>query len=172
MARVAAEPIARELHAGLSTVQWAVSGYLLALGAGLAGTACLARRFGTLPVYRASVVAFTIASALCALAPDAGGLVAARVVQGLAAAPLVPLAKACHSEVRKRGEEGVGRADDERAGGKQAALADVGVEPWPGAAGCEAGDRERTRHRPGRLPGPRRNKPVRGSGPAQRQTQQ
>jgi len=51
---VAVEPIARELHASLTTVQWAVSGYLLALGAGLAATAYLARRFGTLPVYRGS----------------------------------------------------------------------------------------------------------------------
>jgi MFS family permease len=51
-----------------------------------------ARRFGTLPVYRVSVLAFTIASALCALAPDAALLVAARVLQGLVAAPLVPLA--------------------------------------------------------------------------------
>jgi EmrB/QacA subfamily drug resistance transporter len=89
---VAVEPIARELHASLTTVQWTVSGYLLALGAGLAGTAYLARRFGTLPVYLASVIGFTIASALCALAPDAALLVAARVVQGLVAAPLVPLA--------------------------------------------------------------------------------
>jgi len=89
---VAVEPIARELHAGLTTVQWTVSGYLLALGAGLAGTAYLARRFGTLPVYRASVAAFTLASALCALAPDVTLLVAARVLQGLVAAPLVPLA--------------------------------------------------------------------------------
>ncbi len=88
---VAVEPIARELHASLTTVQWAVSGYLLALGAGLAGTAYLARRFGTLPVYQASVAAFTAASGLCALAPDAGFLVAARVLQGLVAAPLVPL---------------------------------------------------------------------------------
>ena len=68
---VAVEPIARELHASLTTVQWTVSGYLLALGAGLAGTAYLARRFGTRPVYRVSVIAFTLASALCALAPDA-----------------------------------------------------------------------------------------------------
>jgi EmrB/QacA subfamily drug resistance transporter len=89
---VAVEPIARELHASLTVVQWTVSGYLLALGAGLAGTAFLARRFGTLPVYRASVVAFTAASALCALAPGAGVLVGARIVQGLVAAPLVPLA--------------------------------------------------------------------------------
>ena len=89
---VAVEPIARELHASLTVVQWTVSGYLLALGAGLAGTAFLARRFGTLPVYRASVIAFTAASALCALAPGAGVLVGARIVQGLVAAPLVPLA--------------------------------------------------------------------------------
>jgi EmrB/QacA subfamily drug resistance transporter len=43
-------------------------------------------------VYRVSVIAFTVASALCALAPDAAVLVAARVLQGLVAAPLVPLA--------------------------------------------------------------------------------
>lgn len=89
---VAVEPIARELHASLTVVQWTVSGYLLALGAGLAATAYLARRFGTLAVYRVSVIAFTAASALCALAPDAGVLVGARIVQGLVAAPLVPLA--------------------------------------------------------------------------------
>jgi EmrB/QacA subfamily drug resistance transporter len=89
---VAVEPIARELHAGLTAVQWTVSSYLLALGAGLAGTAYLARRFGTLPVYRASVIAFTAASALCALAPAISVLVGARILQGLVAAPLVPLA--------------------------------------------------------------------------------
>ena len=89
---VAAEPIARELHASLGTVQWTVSGYLLALGTGLAGTAYLARRYGTLPVYRASLIAFTVASVLCALAPGAGPLIAFRAAQGLVAAPLVPLA--------------------------------------------------------------------------------
>ena len=89
---VAAEPIARALHAPLGTVQWTVSGYLLALGTGLAGTAYLARRYGTVPVYRVSLAAFTVASALCALSPGAGALIAFRAVQGLVAAPLVPLA--------------------------------------------------------------------------------
>ena len=89
---VAAEPVARSLHASLGTVQWTVSGYLLALGTGLAGTAYLARRYGTVPVYRVSLVAFTVASALCALSPGAGALIAFRAVQGLVAAPLVPLA--------------------------------------------------------------------------------
>ncbi len=89
---VAAEPIARALHASLSTVQWTVSGYLLGLGTGLAGTAYLARRYGTVPVYRVSLAAFTAASALCALSPGIGALIAFRAVQGLVAAPLVPLA--------------------------------------------------------------------------------
>jgi EmrB/QacA subfamily drug resistance transporter len=89
---VAAAPIARELHASLATVQWTVSGYLLALGTGLAGTAYLARRYGTVRVYRASLAAFTAASALCALAPGIGALIAFRAAQGLVAAPLVPLA--------------------------------------------------------------------------------
>ncbi len=89
---VAAEPVARALHASLGIVQWTVSGYLLALGTGLAGTAYLARRYGTLPVYRASLAGFTIASALCALSPAAAALIAFRAVQGLVAAPLVPLA--------------------------------------------------------------------------------
>jgi MFS family permease len=89
---VAAEPMARALAAPLTTVQWTVSGYLLGLGTGLAGTAYLARRYGTVPVYRVSLAAFTAASALCALSPGIGALIAFRVVQGLVAAPLVPLA--------------------------------------------------------------------------------
>jgi MFS family permease len=89
---VAAEPVARSLHASLAAVQWTVSGYLLALGTGLAGTAYLARRFGTLAVYRTGLVAFTAASALCAVAPGIGALIGFRAVQGLVAAPLVPLA--------------------------------------------------------------------------------
>lgn len=89
---VAVEPIARSMHAALGTVQWAVSGYLLALGTGLAATAYLARRYGTLPVYLASLVGFTVASAACALAPDPGWLIGTRAMQGMLAAPLVPLA--------------------------------------------------------------------------------
>jgi len=89
---VAVAPIARQLHAPLTEVGWAISGYLLALGVGLAATSWLARRFGTLPVYAVSLLGFTLASAGCAAAPDARLLIAARLVQGLAGAPLVPMA--------------------------------------------------------------------------------
>lgn len=89
---VAIAPIARDLSAPIDQVQWVASGYLLALGVGLTATPFLAHRFGTLPVYRAAVIAFTIASALCAAAPEINMLIAARVLQGLAGAPMVPLA--------------------------------------------------------------------------------
>jgi len=89
---VAVEPIARQMNAPLPTVQWIVSGYLLALGTGLALTSYLSRRFGTIPTYTGFLAAFTAASALCGAAPGIGVLIAARVLQGLAGAPLVPLA--------------------------------------------------------------------------------
>ncbi|NNC11403.1 DHA2 family efflux MFS transporter permease subunit [Planctomonas sp. JC2975] len=89
---VAIAPISVQLHAGLATVQWVSSGYLLALGTGLALTSTLARRFGTLRVYSTGVIAFTLASLLCAMAPTSETLIAARVLQGLSGATLVPLA--------------------------------------------------------------------------------
>ena len=71
---------------------WTVSGYLLGLACGLAAAPWLARRFGTLRAYAAAMLAFTLASAACALVPDVRLLIGARVVQGLAGAPMVPLA--------------------------------------------------------------------------------
>jgi predicted MFS family arabinose efflux permease len=89
---VAVPVIVRGLHTTLGTAAWAVSGYLLGLACGLAATPWLARRFGTLPAYGAAMLAFTLASGACALVPSVGLLIAARVIQGLAGAPMVPLA--------------------------------------------------------------------------------
>src|SRR2546430_3270530 len=91
---VAAVDIARQLDASLWEVGAAIFGYLLALAASLPATAWLARRFGTRRVYTVSLAAFGLASTACALAPNAGALVAFRVVQGFAGAPLLPLAMA------------------------------------------------------------------------------
>lgn len=89
---VAVPEIARSVHAPLSTVQWTVSGYLLALGTALAASAYLERRLGSRRLYVGSMFAFTLASAACAIAPDLPLLIAARVIQGVAGAPLVPVA--------------------------------------------------------------------------------
>jgi EmrB/QacA subfamily drug resistance transporter len=89
---VAVPDIARGFHTGVNSVQWTVSGYLLALGAALAASAYLAKRFGSRRVYVIGLAGFTLASVLCALAPAVRPLILFRVLQGLAAAPLVPIA--------------------------------------------------------------------------------
>ena len=89
---VAVPVIVRGLHTSLGSAAWAISGYLLGLACGLAATPWLARRFGTLRAYGAALLAFTLASAGCALVPGVGLLIVGRVVQGLVGAPMVPLA--------------------------------------------------------------------------------
>ena len=89
---IAVPDIVTDLHTSLGTAAWTVSGYLLGLAAGLAATPWLARRFGTLPAYQAALAGFIAASACCAFAPTVGVLIATRVLQGLAGAPMVPLA--------------------------------------------------------------------------------
>jgi EmrB/QacA subfamily drug resistance transporter len=89
---VALPTIAREFHTSITVVQWTLSGYLLAQGGALALSPFLAKRFGTRPVYIASVAGFTLASVLCAAASSIGFLIGARVLQGIAGASLVPLA--------------------------------------------------------------------------------
>ncbi len=88
---VAIPTISRDLHAPLATVQWTVSGYLLALAATLPATSYLAKRLGTVRGYGISLAAFTLASGACALAATTPELIAFRAIQGVAAAPLVPL---------------------------------------------------------------------------------
>jgi EmrB/QacA subfamily drug resistance transporter len=90
---VAVPSIARDLKVtDLGSIQWVVSGYLLALGVSLAATAYLAKRFGVLRIYTISMVLFVLASAACAFAGDVGWLIGFRAVQGFVGAPLVPLA--------------------------------------------------------------------------------
>ena len=80
----------RDLHAGPSAVQFIVAGYGLALAAGLITAGRLGDLYGRRKMYVLGLGLFTLASAACGLAPSAGFLVAARVVQGGAAALLMP----------------------------------------------------------------------------------
>jgi MFS family permease len=89
---VAIPQIAHSLDSSLSQAQWAVSGYLLGLAVGQAVVAWLDRRFGTYRAYTASLLLFAAASLACAAAPGIAALIAFRVLQGMVAAPLVPLA--------------------------------------------------------------------------------
>ena len=89
---VAVPEIGREMYASLSTVGWIVSAYMLGIGVCLPATAWLARRVGTRRLYMAALVAFALSSAACGLAPGIEALIGLRAVQGIASAPLIPLA--------------------------------------------------------------------------------
>jgi EmrB/QacA subfamily drug resistance transporter len=76
--------------ADLTLQQWVVDAYLLALGSLMLVAGSLSDTFGRVRVLRAGLVAFALTSVLAALAPDPGLLIAARALQGVAAALLVP----------------------------------------------------------------------------------
>lgn len=81
----------QDLHADLAALQWAVNSYGIAFAAGIITAAALGDRFGRRRVFTLGLALFTLSSAGCALAPDPAALVAARTVQGLGAAVVLPL---------------------------------------------------------------------------------
>ncbi|OYN82790.1 MFS transporter [Mycolicibacterium sphagni] len=82
--------IQAEMGGGLVTQQWVIDGYLLTLGALILVAGAISDTLGRLAVLRAGLVVFGLASLLCALAPSGSVLIAARCLQGLGAAFLVP----------------------------------------------------------------------------------
>ncbi|MGI8711935.1 MAG: MFS transporter [Solirubrobacteraceae bacterium] len=87
---VAIPPIQRDLHAGSAAVQFVLAGYALTLAAGLITGGRLGDLYGRRRLFGLGLAAFTVASAACGLAPSSGALIAARVLQGAAAAALTP----------------------------------------------------------------------------------
>jgi EmrB/QacA subfamily drug resistance transporter len=87
---VALPAIRDDLAVSLATVQWVVNGYMLTLASLmlLGGTA--GDRYGRRLVFVIGLVAFAAASLVCGIAPSAGWLIAARLIQGAAAALLTP----------------------------------------------------------------------------------
>ncbi|MBX0301917.1 MFS transporter [Cryobacterium sp. 1639] len=87
---VALPAISRELGGGLALQQWVVDGYLLSLGALILVAGSLSDTFGRVRVLRVGLIWFGITSLACGLAPTGVVLVIARLLQGVAAALLVP----------------------------------------------------------------------------------
>src|SRR6266550_8604831 len=83
--------IRRDLHAGIGGLEWTVNAYTLTFAVLLLTGAALGDRFGRRRLFAIGLVIFTLASAAAALAPSIGALDAARAVQGLGAAIVMPL---------------------------------------------------------------------------------
>src|SRR5215471_17641407 len=84
--------IHRSVGGSIATLEWAVNAYGLTFAAGIVTAAALGDRLGRRRVYVAGLALFTVASALCAVAPNSGLLITARALQGLGAAAITPLA--------------------------------------------------------------------------------
>ena len=81
----------RDLNVGLPTLQWTVNSYGITFAAGIITAAALGDRLGRRRVFVYGLGLFTLASAACALAPDASLLIVARAVQGFGGAMVLPL---------------------------------------------------------------------------------
>jgi EmrB/QacA subfamily drug resistance transporter len=87
---VALPTISTSLHASGAELELVVAGYGVAYAALLVLGGRLGDRYGRHRVFGWALIGFTLASLACGLAPSAGILIAARVVQGAAAALLIP----------------------------------------------------------------------------------
>jgi EmrB/QacA subfamily drug resistance transporter len=87
---VALPTIRRDLHASATQLEWMVSGYMLAFAAALIIAGNFGDLFGRKRVFLAGVVVFGLASLAAGMSGSGAELIAARVVQGTAAAAMAP----------------------------------------------------------------------------------
>ncbi len=87
---VALPVIGRDLNASTSSLQWILNGYLLTLASLILLGGSLGDLFGRRRVFVLGTGLFTVASLLCAIAPNVSLLVAARLLQGIGGALLTP----------------------------------------------------------------------------------
>jgi EmrB/QacA subfamily drug resistance transporter len=80
-----------DLDASVEALEWTVNAYNLSFAVLLITAAALGDRYGRRRLYAVGLGVFAVASALCALAPGAGWLIAARALQGAGAALVMPL---------------------------------------------------------------------------------
>jgi MFS family permease len=110
-----------DLHTSLSAMQWVINAYTLCMSALLLIGGAAGDRFGRRRIFMIGVSVFTLASITCGLAPNPGALIAARALQGVGAAFLIPCGLALISAVYGEKERG----------------AAIGV--WSGASAVAAG---------------------------------
>src|ERR1700683_4754409 len=104
---VAIDHLAVAFHATLTTIQWVITGYTLALAAVIPVTGWAADRFGTKRIYMTSLVLFTLGSVLSGLAWSAGSLIFFRILPGFGGGMIMPAVMTILT--RKAGPHRMGR---------------------------------------------------------------
>ncbi|MGW2198511.1 MFS transporter, partial [Streptosporangium sp. NPDC001682] len=104
---VAMNVLGRKLDTSLSTVQWVITGYTLALSMTIPVTGWAVERFGAKATWITSLALFLAGSTLCGMAWSVESLIAFRVLQGIGGGLLVPVAQMVLA--RAAGPERMGR---------------------------------------------------------------
>ncbi len=103
---IALPAIRDSLGGSLATAGWVQAGYLLAVTSLVLVGGAMSDRFGVVRVFQGGIVAFMAASLLCAVAPSMPLMIAARVLQGLGAAFMVPGSMTIVSRAYSRADRG------------------------------------------------------------------
>ncbi|HEX7390800.1 MAG TPA: MFS transporter [Acidiphilium sp.] len=85
--------MAESFHADPVHMSLALTSYLLSLAVFIPASGWFADYFGSRHVFRAAILVFTIGSVLCGLSQSLGELIAARILQGLGGAMMVPVGR-------------------------------------------------------------------------------
>src|SRR4051794_14228405 len=96
-----------DLGASLESLEWTVNAYTLSFAVLLLTGAALGDRFGRRRMFGIGIGLFTLSSALAAVAPSTGALVAARALQGVGAAVVLPLTLTLLSEAVPAAKRGL-----------------------------------------------------------------
>lgn len=105
IANVSIPHIAGDLAVSPNQGIWVITSFAVSAAIALPLTGWLAQRFGEIRLFVGATLGFSLASWLCGLAPDFELLVLARVLQGFAAGPMVPLSQtillSCYPQEKK-----------------------------------------------------------------------
>jgi DHA2 family multidrug resistance protein len=93
IANVSIPAMAGDLGVSPDQGTWVITSFGVANAISLPLTGWLTQRYGQVRLFTGSVLLFVVASALCALAPSLGWLIAFRVLQGAVAGPMIPLSQ-------------------------------------------------------------------------------
>jgi EmrB/QacA subfamily drug resistance transporter len=93
-------------HSSVSTMQWAITAYTLALSAVIPLAGWLTDRYGAKQIFLITIVLFTIGSVLCSLAQTPEQLVIYRIIQGLGGGMVSPIGMAIIFRLAPPGKQG------------------------------------------------------------------
>lgn len=88
---VAARTLGTDFGASITTIQWVLTGYLLAFASVIPITGWASERFGAKRTWTAALLIFVVSSALCGAAWSVESLIVFRILQGLGGGMIVPI---------------------------------------------------------------------------------